>query len=59
MSKYINLKASIFHFSKLIKKLLEMSTKNKGRKTGKPITDGIRSKNKKGITSSEYPITKI
>ena len=35
-----------------------MSTKE-GKKTGKPVTDGIRSKKKKGRTSSEYPNSKI
>ena len=35
-----------------------MSTKEL-KKTEKPVTDGIRSKKKKGRTSSEYPKEKV
>ena len=38
---------------------IEKSTKKEEKKTGKPVKDGITSKNKKGGTKSEYPIAKI
>ena len=43
----------------ITKNTQQMSTKKEGKKTGNPVKDGIRKKNKKGRTSSEYPITKF
>ena len=38
---------------------IEKSIKKEEKKTGKPVKDGITSKDKKGGTKSEYPIAKI